>query len=174
MRQFNSRNLAGDSDGIEAYPLQLLIIAIVLAITLPIIFSAFNHYQSENDRQLLETEVLRIENALVQVYNQGLGATLYFEVDLPASTDYLKIGGSLDDKVGPYIIIYKVLNNQEEYENINDGRVSIPTTDIHYGTMELKDGHYTIKMEKMITDKDLDGDGSGGDFYIGLEKVYNV
>ena len=163
-----------DRKGIEGYPLQLMIVVIILGITLPIIFSAFDYYQRENDRKLLEREVSKLKIAIIQVYNQGPGSVQYVTLDLPDTTEYLKVGGSLQDKERIYLIEFKIQNFQNEIEVINDGHKSIPTTARDHGTLYLTGGRYTIRIEKKLYDGDLNGDGVKGDAYIELLTTYAI
>lgn len=163
--------LCTDKRGIEGYPLQLMIVVIILAVSLPIIFSAFDSYKKAQAESATEVEVRRIADAIIQTYNQGLGARTIIEIEFPDYVEYVKIGSNKTDKTNRCIIKFKIYSMIERYYPINDGRRSV-ITEANFGDcLTLTTGTFTLQIEKKITSQDLDGDGIRGDYYIEVKKL---
>ena len=89
------QNVFRDSAGVIEFPFKILIIAMVLLITIPLILSGLEKYTIAQDYNQTEREMTRIRNAIVQVYSQGENASLVLEVDLPDRLDYVRLGDTL-------------------------------------------------------------------------------
>jgi|GEM_PF-1631686 hypothetical protein len=96
----SGQNISRDRAGVIEFPFKILIIAMVLLITIPLILSGLEKYTLAQDYNQTEREMTRIRNAIVQVYSQGENASLVLEVDLPKSLDYMRLGDSLVVQIG--------------------------------------------------------------------------
>src|SRR3989304_2070275 len=66
--------LHGDAAGIEGLPLQLLIVAIVMGITVPVVYAGLDAYDHGQVARRVEGEVLRLAHAAQQYAVAGGGA----------------------------------------------------------------------------------------------------
>jgi hypothetical protein len=90
---------SGDVRGIEGFPLQLLIVAIVAAITAPVVYAGLETYDRGQVESRVRGEVLRLTRAAQQYLVAGGGAetlALDFRGGFIVSVQYVWIG----DRVG--------------------------------------------------------------------------
>ena len=75
--------LSGNRKGVVEFPFKILIIAVVLVITVPLILSGLEKYSRRQQYNEVERQVTRLENAMVQVYSQGENASLVLGLSSP-------------------------------------------------------------------------------------------
>ncbi len=134
----HGQNIFRDRAGVIEFPFKILIIALVLLITVPLILSGMEKYTIAQDYNRTEREMVRIRNAIVQVYSQGENASLVLEVELPERLDYVKLGDTLvvrDGKTGGFRVnpfsnatYYRMEGDEEVSEFVKYSLRSVPVT----------------------------------------------
>jgi hypothetical protein len=147
------------------YPFRIFIIVIILAITIPAILYGLDYYTRLHKENDMHREVDRLADAIIQVYNQGIHAQLVLEVDFPEETDYVIIGGSLEEH-DRYIIRYRLEGGSEHVHIVKERNRAIQMTADGYGGLRIGGRTTTIVITKMVDEGDLDGDGDSDEFYI--------
>ena len=152
-----------DRNGVIEFPFKILIIVVVLAITLPLIFSGLDKYTEAQNYNQVEREVDRLKNAVVQVYSQGENASLVVEVEFPDSLEYVKLGSKIaiySEKtqktyVNPlsYAIFFKMENDKEEFEIVRSSAKGIPITNntAGDGPLEFGSGRSSVFFTKLYS-----------------------
>ena len=77
-----SRRLTKDERALEGLPLQLMIIALVLSIGLPIVYNSISGYDSSRMMQEMEEQAVSISEKARQVYLYGEGNSDVIEIEL--------------------------------------------------------------------------------------------
>lgn len=151
---------ARDRDGVIEFPFKILIIAIVLGITLPLILSGLDKYTKGQDYNQVEREINRLRNAITQVYSQGENASLVVEVEFPNSLEYIKVGANTSIRgyktgktyIDPlcYAIFYKMRNDEEKFEIVKSSVKAIPMANNTEGDgpLEFGSGHSKVVFTK--------------------------
>ena len=163
-----SKSFLKNERGVEEYHLRILIIAIVLVITVPIIVYSLDYYATIQQENEMGREVERVSDAITQVSIQGAGASMSIEVKLPKETDYVKIGGDLRSPLNS-TIRYKLTDEHEKLYVVKNQNRGIPITgDSDKGTEGVTIGgrKSQLVIEKIIDENDLDGDGNRSEYYI--------
>ncbi|MGB9635678.1 MAG: hypothetical protein ACPL1Y_00285 [Thermoplasmata archaeon] len=108
---------AWDYKGLEGLPLQLTIIAVVLGISIPLIFGAFFSYDKFNTEQQLRNELNILANSVKKVYlgtlNSSDEVTLHINEGFFTKIEYIKIGGPITQTTTTTSIIYKLTSAGE-------------------------------------------------------------
>lgn len=167
MRQWNQEG------AVEGIPLQLIIIAIILAISLPIIFMGLDnadHSQTENN---LKGEINAIKAMARSLFNGGVGNSDIIEVNfkngLMTTIDYVKFGNNLASGRAD-IISYQIIGDSPMSTEFNSPE--IPLTSENDETLIVTSGGYILGMECMRTTTiDIDNDGIFNDLYIQIKII---
>ena len=132
------QNITRDRAGVIEFPFKILIIAMVLLITVPLILSGLEKYTIAQDYNRTEREMTRLRNAIVQVYSQGENASLVLEVDFPERLDYVRLGDKLviqDARTGRFRVnplsnatYYRMEGDEEVSEFVKYSVRSVPVT----------------------------------------------
>jgi hypothetical protein len=93
--------LATDHRGVEGLPLRLLIIALVLSLSSPLLMDALHDHQESVDAAVLLEEGGTLRDAIYCCYLRGPGNRQSVDIDLPAHC-FLVLGG--DGASDPYTI----------------------------------------------------------------------
>ncbi len=136
--------LRADPSGIEGLPLQLLIVAIVLGITVPVVYAGLDAYDRGQVRTRVEGELLRLTHAAQQYAVAGGGAET-LALDLRGGTfttmEYAWIG---DRPGGPFanVVRYRISGEGERAIVIERPTVSMSGPDgttlvLGAGTVEI-------------------------------------
>ena len=139
--------LHGDAAGIEGLPLQLLIVAIVMGITVPVVYAGLDAYDHGQVARRVEGEVLRLTHAAQQYAVAGGGAEtleLDFRGGSFTSVLYVWIG----DRPGgafPNVVRYRIAGEGERAVLVEKPTVSMAGPDGK--TLVLGAGTYAIHLE---------------------------
>ncbi len=153
--------LSGNRKGVVEFPFKILIIAVVLVITVPLILSGLEKYSRRQQYNEVERQVTRLENAMVQVYSQGENASLVLEVEFPDSTEYVRLGSKLvmrEVRTGrsilnplSTIIYYRLRDDPENTELVESSTRSIPITNQGKDdALELPAGRSKVVLTKLF------------------------
>ncbi len=162
-------SLSCDPEGIEGVPIKLLVVAIVLAITVPLIFSALRSYDHARVEQGLEAELDEFVTMVQTIYVSGPGNGVTMEIDIPSGTfsrvETISFGDVLGGSMSS-VIRYRLQGRAESLLVLKNPNV--PMTGIDNSSLEIASGHYEILAECFVTDQDLNNDGMVPDTYIRL------
>ena len=134
-------------DGVEELPLKLIIIAIVVAITIPIMVDSLSNFSNDQVLSDIRAEIAKVVTAIKLSYSSGIGTSIPVTVSLQngvmTSIDYIKIG---DTRGAVYeaMIRFKVSTDNVQYIQIE------PYIPVTYGPagftspMTLSAGHYHL------------------------------
>lgn len=154
----NNKNtrFSRDSEGLVEFPFKILIIAIILIITLPLIFASMERFERINDHNQSMREMDRIVSAIIQVYSQGENASLVIEVEFPDDMEYVKLGDRLEAGSKPFWrslgIYYKFRSGPERRVPVESGLTSIPVTDTaKSGSLEFGSGSSKLQFIKLYS-----------------------
>lgn len=163
------RSILHDGRALEGLPLKLVIVAVILGISVPLVWSylsVLDRQQTENGlRSQLDFFVTRVK----QVYGGGPGNSANLELDLS--------DGPFTDVHGVYIggnctlrlldctrIRYTVGDGPEVVIMIRDPPVPMTARDGE--ELGLSDGEHTVRVQVQESAADLDGDGRTGDYVV--------
>ncbi len=163
------KRLKRSEEGVMDYPFRLLIIAIVLAIAIPMMLSALSYYRTRSAEEQLSQEVNQIASAVESVYIQGVNASTVLEVEFPPETEYVRVGAPLSGSVDTRAIYYKLREESEHSILVTHGRKGIPMANPENDTLVISGGEQRISMTKRPVEFDLSGDGEANDYYIELD-----
>jgi len=155
------QNISQDRAGVIEFPFKILIIAMVLLITIPLILSGLEKYTIAQDYNQTEREMTRLRNAIVQVYSQGENASLVLEVDLPDRLDYVRLGDALvlrDGQTGRFRVnpfsnatYYKMKGDEEVSEFVKYSVRSVPVSnETGEGGLRFGPGTSRIMLTKLF------------------------
>ncbi len=155
-------------EGVIDMPLRLMIIAVILVLTVPVVLSVVNYYSRAASEQQLISGVHYLENQMKIVFAQGENASLVARVTFPYGTEYVKIGGPLGNS-DSRLIQYKLRNSVVRKEIVRYGNLDICFTGPNGNTLLVRGGTYDFVITKMKANIDLNGDGHLNDFYLQIE-----
>ena len=164
--------LSCDCRGIEGVPIKLLIVAIVLAITVPLIFSALRGFDRARVEQDLEAELEEFVSMVQVIYTSGPGNSVTIEFDIPGGA-FTRVetvsfgdvpGGSMSS-----VIRYRLQGRAESWMVLENPNV--PMTGLDNVPLEVASGHYEILAECLVADQDLNDDGMVPDTFVRLTLV---
>lgn len=164
--------LPRDTRAVEGLPLKLIVTAIVLAITIPLMFGALKTYDKSKVELELNSEIDGFISAVQLIYSSGPGnsAILEFRAARGSFTglDYVKFG---DQPGGNYssVIQYKINGMQEVLRVIQ--LPNVPMMSSSNLTFEIMAGNYEIIAECLTCQSDINDDGLAPDNYIQLSLV---
>jgi len=136
--------MRSDGAGIEGLPLQLLIVAIVMGITVPVVYAGLDAYDHGQVQRRIEGELLRLTHAAQQYSIAGGGAET-LALDLRGgsftSLEYVWIG---DRPGGPFtnVVRYRISGEGEQAIVVDRPTVSMSgpsgtTLVLGAGTIEI-------------------------------------
>ena len=163
------KQLHADIRAVEGLPLKLIITAIVLAITIPMMFGALRAYDRSKVELELSAEIDRFVSGVQLVYSSGPGNSMMLDFSAAKGTftnlDYVRFG---DVPGGNYssVIRYRISGMQEVLAVIQSPNVPMMSSD--NSVLEIMPGDYHIMAECVVSQQDLNGDGLGPDNYICL------
>ncbi len=89
------KRMSNDDRGLEGLPLQLMIIALVLSLGLPVVYSSIRYHDTQRVLQDLEEQAQFIEDKARQIYLHGEGnsdvLTLQLEDGIFREIDFMEI-----------------------------------------------------------------------------------
>ena len=153
--------LSRNRRGVVEFPFKILIVAVVLVITVPLILSGLEKYSRRQQYNQVEQQVTRLENAIIQVYSQGENASLALTVEFPDSTEYVRLGGKLvmrEVRTGQSIlnplssiIYYRMRDDPEKTELVESSTRSIPISNSEGDeALELSSGRSGVILTKLF------------------------
>lgn len=162
-------HLSKNNRAVEGLPLKLIITAIVLAITIPLMFGALKTYDKSKVEQELSAEIDEFISGVQLIYSSGPGNSAVLEFRAAKGTftglDYVIFG---DEPGGDYssVIRYRISGIQEVPTVIQSPNV--PMMSSSNSTFEIMAGNYEIIAECLTSQSDLNGDGFVPDNFIQL------
>ncbi len=134
--------------GIEGLPFKLLITSIILAVVLPIGYSAYDHYEESGLESYLEERVNELKEIL-EVMCLSSGNARTFSLDISGGTmnrvDFFAVGGPPDTGFSQ-MVNYSI--DGEVTRHTLDG---IRVTTWNNATLALSQGTYEIMLESEST-----------------------
>lgn len=86
-------NLKGwDQRGLEGLPLKLLLVALLISLSLPVVASAMADYRSSIEEAALGAEVSRLASSISEVHAAGEGNVRFITVEVPSGLS-IEVGG---------------------------------------------------------------------------------
>ncbi|GEM_PF-5506133 len=126
------RDEKGDIPGL---PLEIAVIALVMAVVIPTVWSISGHYREEQFEELLRDELSRFKRAAGEVHSSDPGNIRAVSIDLPrealSKIDYVRCGGDM-----PQLIRYRFAGNNEMTFHLGGPVVSNLTAD-GYTSLDL-------------------------------------
>lgn len=152
--------LKSDSRGsIESLPLTLIIISIIIAITIPLVWTGLSNYSKIQTENNIKAEIEHIATTAKQVYAGANGTSLKIDVNFAggffSSVEYVKIGDNVSDTRSS-TIRYKLSGESEKTYVIQNP--NIPLTSTKNQVLELGSGRYTLILERIVLG-DINGNG---------------
>ncbi len=154
-------------EGVLDIPLDLMIVAIILLITIPVVLGVFSYYTNSSAEQQLSSEIKYLKNQIRIVYSQGNNASMVVRVSFPFGVQYIKIGGQLGS-VDSHLIRYKMQNGVERNTIVSYGNIAIYMSD-QGKTLTIVGGTYDLILTKEKANMDLNGDGVPNDYFVNVE-----
>ena len=153
-----------DRRGIEGFPLQLLIIFIVIAIVIPLTWNYLTIYSEQQTQDSIEIQLEGLEAAVREVYSMGPGNSRVVELNIKGSLacdiDYVRIGGTPSNVWSDLSSFrYKLQDSPEQYFMITDPNIAMFNST---GQVEFGAGARIVEvrsLDEYIIQKDIDGDG---------------
>ena len=154
---------------VEGLPLQLIITAVVLAITIPLMFGALHTYDKSKVENEIRSEISEIIATIQMIYVSGPGnrAIVEFNANNGAFTsiDNVKFG---DEPGGNYSsVIRYTINGMQEVPTVLKSP-NVPMISIDGSAFILMSGQYEIIVECLTHESDLNDDGLAPDNFIQL------
>jgi hypothetical protein len=153
----------------EGMPLKLMIAAIVVAITVPLIFTSLRAYDYSSVEQQLLTEISEFCALVQSLFMMGPGNTALHEFRIPegsfAKVDEVRIGDTLGGNRSN-IIGFRLLGRTEKLTAIQDPCVPLSSRD--NDSLILSAGIKKIRLECVQSLFDLNDDGFTPDAYLML------
>lgn len=116
-----------NNKALEGLPLQLTIIAVVLGISIPLIFGAFFSYDKFNTEQQLRNELNILANAAKKVYlgtvNSSDSVTVHINEGFFTKIEYIKIGAPISQTTNTTMIVYRLTS-------VGEGKIVITNPNI--------------------------------------------
>lgn len=155
--------------GIEGVPLKLMIVAIILAITVPLIFSSLRAYDFSRVEQELIAELDEFVATVRMIYTSGPGNSALIMFDVPegsfAKVECVRMGDALGGTMSS-VVGHQLRGRQEVLRLIENPNVPLTSSD--NDTLELLMGHHEIRAECELSSIDLNDDGIFPDAYVRL------
>ncbi len=166
-----------DSRGIEGFPLQLLIMFIVVAMVVPMSWNYLEVYSVQQTQQTIDTQLDYLEAAVRDVYSMGPGNVRVVEMELKgglvSGLDYMYIGGTPNDVWSNLSSFrYRVHGGVEQYFMITNPNIAMVNMT---GMFELSNGLRMIEVrtvDEYTLGKDIDGDGAMYSWVVEVGLVY--
>ncbi len=162
-----------DERAIEGIPYQLLIISAVIGLTLPVVYSTWEYYDTRSTIQKVRDEVNFIGQKSEQLFIRGEGNrdTIDIDIDGGLFTDiiYVKFGNvEVGDHTTPYHwVVWQVGRNHEDFFIMPRNIPLVPYEgEDRMDEMILSNGKHELRLTCVFGD--LDGDQSR---YIKVEKI---
>jgi len=154
-----------DSRGIEGFPLQLLIMFIVVAMVVPMSWNYLEAYSVRQTQQTIDAQLSILEAAVRDVYSMGPGNIRVVDMELRgglvSSLDYMYVGGTPNDVWSNLSSFrYRLGGGAEQYFMITDPNIAMVNIT---GLLELSEGHWMIEirtLDEWALQSDMDGDGA--------------
>ena len=154
-----------DTRGIEGFPLQLLIMFIVVAMVVPMTWNYLEVYSVQQTQQTIDTELNYLEAAVRDVYSMGPGNARVVEMELKgglmSGLEYMRIGGTPNDVWSNLSSFrYKLHGGVEQSFMITNPNIAMVNMT---NLLELSDGRRMIEirtLDEYTLQRDIDGDGA--------------
>ncbi len=132
-----------DERAIEGLPLKLLIIAVVLAIALPMVYSSIRYYDTQRLKQDVESQAEFIGSKARQLRVHGEGNSEVINIDIRdglfRSVEFLEIGNeTFRDRIR-----WSVEGQGDSHHRI-EGDVNLVSDD---GPLMLREGEHRLRLE---------------------------
>jgi hypothetical protein len=158
-----------DGEAIEGMPLKLMIIALVMAITVPLIFAALRSFDASRVENELVAEINDFIATVQTIYTSGPGnsAVIDFEATGGSFADVEKVifGDALGGQMRS-VVRYQLRNGMET--PIVAESPNVPMSTENNTALEIGAGNYQIKAECNVASVDINGDGIARDLCVFL------
>ena len=152
------------NDAVLEMPYKLMISVVILTLTIPIIFESTEDYIQDNQNKKLQAECEYLAGNIKLIYQQGTGAEMKVELNLPDSTEFVSAGGNS--------IRFKIIEGEQERIFVNLGITYIAMRSPENGTFSVeRSGVSQVIMKKCLINEDLNTDGVLPDFYVELSLI---
>ncbi len=165
-----------DRRGMEGFPLNLLIMFIVVAMVVPISWNYLEVYSTRQTQQTIDTQLSYLESAVREVYSMGPGNSRVVELELSggvaSSMEYMRIGGSPNDVWSNLSSFrYRINGGLEQYFMITDPNIAMVNMT---GVLEFREGNRMVEVRTLdeLVEGDLDGDGAAYSWVVEVRLVY--
>lgn len=82
-----------DRRGLEGLPLKLLLVALLISLSLPVVASTMDDYRTNVEEAALGAEVSRLASSISEVHAAGEGNVRFITAGVPAGDVAIEIGG---------------------------------------------------------------------------------
>ena len=166
-----------DSEGIEGFPLQLLIMFIVVAMVVPLSWNYLEVYSTQQTQNTIDTQLNYLETVIREVHSMGPGNTRVVKMDIKggiaSDLEYMHIGGTPNDIWSNLSSFrYRVNGGAEQYLMIRDPNIAMVNMT---GILEFSEGLKMIEvrtLDESVLQMDLDGDGHMYSWVVEVGLVY--
>jgi hypothetical protein len=159
-------------EAIEGMPLKLMIVALVMAITVPLIFTALRGFDVSKVENELVAEINDFIETIQMVYTSGPGNSAIIDFGTPdgSFTEVEKvIFGDVPGGQMRSVIRYQLRNGLETLIVVESPNV--PMTTESNTALKIGAGNYAIKAECRVASVDINGDGIARDLCVFLFKM---
>ncbi len=154
-----------DSRGIEGFPLQLLIMFVVVAMVVPMSWNYLEVYSNQQAKQSIDTQLNFLEAAVREVYSMGPGNERVVELNIGggivSSLEYMCIGGAPSDAWSNLSSFrYRLQGGVEQLTMITNPNIAMVNLT---GVLEFSEGQKMVQiktLDEWTLQKDMDGDGA--------------
>ncbi len=153
-----------DTGSVEGLPLQLIITAIVLAITVPMMFGALRTYDITRTATEMDKLVEDIASRAQLVFVSGPGNSILLEISVPTPSfgniEYLRLG---DNPGGNFssTIRYRMSSGGEVIHVIESPNVPVVSPSETF--LDIMPGKYELMLKCITWPGDLNNDGLSPD-----------
>ncbi|MBI5000757.1 MAG: hypothetical protein HZB92_04425 [Euryarchaeota archaeon] len=137
-----------DGRGLEGLPLQLLIVAVILGISLPIAYAGFDNYDKSRVDSAARTEASRAMSLAALLYAGGPGNSDTLTIDIPngvlGHVEYFAIGGALGT-LDASSVRYRMVGGAEQ--RMTSGNTFVQITTPTGTALYLSAGKHQVQME---------------------------
>lgn len=166
------RRLRNSIDAVEGIPFKMIIIAVVLAITIPVSFDRFNHWDADRTETDLKIEIQGMISRIKLAYLSGEGNIDQVEVNfrngMMTRIETVTIGSDLDGIWSG--ISYSISGRQEQTMLVQDPEIPMAERQGDgFGGLVLGPGKHIIQIS--VQHEPLFELGRSVDLYVNLSAV---
>ena len=138
-----------DRRGLEGLPLKLLLVALLISLSLPVVSSAMDDFRTNMEEAALGAEVTRVASSISDVYVAGEGNVRFIDVEVPVGDAAIEMGGEGIDALSVRAV---VADRVVRTAYMDDPPIKVMT--LNGGTMSIGES-ITIRLECLRCDGHL-------------------